>query len=376
MSRARSSYVALSGGVGGAKLSLGLAQLLAPVIPEAEPRPRAGTTLSGTSCHEPPSAGPGSAQSRSSATAPAGMTGATLTIIANTGDDFEHMGLHVSPDVDTALYTLAGVVNPDTGWGRRDETWSFMQAVEELGGPTWFRLGDRDLATHVERTRRINAGETLTAITAHLAGKLGIAARILPMADQLVRTVIDTDGGALAFQDYFVRQQCRPVVRGLRYEGAASARPTPQVLEALAAPDLGGIIVCPSNPWLSIDPILAVPGLREAICASGAPVIAVSPIVGGRAVKGPTAKIMAELGLSPDAAAIAHHYAGLIDGFVLDVQDAALAGEIAVPTLVTNTLMHTLDDKIALAHTCLAFCDRLAERTQPASRRRAVGAAS
>jgi len=372
MSSARTSYVALSGGVGGAKLSLGLAQLLAPVIPEAEAQPR----LSGTSCHEPPRAGPGSAQSRCSATAPAGMTGGCLTIIANTGDDFEHLGLHVSPDVDTTLYTLAGVVDPDTGWGRREETWSFMQAIEGLVGPTWFKLGDRDLATHVERTRRLRAGETPTAITAHLADKLGIVVRILPMSDAPVRTLVDSDGGTLAFQDYFVRRQCRPVVRSLRYEGAAAARPTPQVLDALSAPGLAGVIICPSNPWLSIDPILAVPGLREALRASGAPVIAVSPIVGGKAVKGPTAKIMAELGLSPDAAAIARHYAGLIDGLVLDVQDEALAGAIAVPTMVANTLMHTLDDKIALARACLAFCDRLAGRKRPPARRRTAGAAS
>ncbi len=217
---------------------------------------------------------------------------------------------------------LAGVVNPETGWGRRDETWSFMQAMTALGGPAWFNLGDRDLATHVDRTHRLRSGATLTDITAHLAGKLGVAARVLPMADEPVRTVVETDAGTLAFQEYFVRDQCRPVVRSIRYDGAAAARVTPQVMQALSAPDLAGVIICPSNPWLSIDPILAVPGMRDAMRASGAPVIAVTPIVGGKALKGPTAKIMAELGIAPDARSIASHYGDLIDGFVLDTQDA------------------------------------------------------
>ena len=219
MSRDASTYVALSGGVGGAKLSLGLAQLL----------------------------------------------GERLSIIVNTGDDFEHLGLHISPDVDTALYTLAGLVNEETGWGRRDETWTFMGALAKLGGPTWFKLGDGDLATHVDRTARLAAGETLTGICAHFAAKLGVAARVLPMTDGKVRTVVETDQGTLAFQDYFVRDQCRPVVRDIRYDGAAAAKPTRQVLDALAAPTLAGVIVCPSNPWLSVEPILALPGLRKAL---------------------------------------------------------------------------------------------------------------
>jgi LPPG:FO 2-phospho-L-lactate transferase len=300
--------------------------------------------------------------------------GGRLTVVANTGDDFEHLGLHISPDVDTTLYTLAGVVNPDTGWGRRDETWSFMAAIEGLGGPAWFRLGDRDLATHVERTRRLRAGETLTAVTAHLGAKLGIAATVLPMSDDPVRTVVESGAGVLAFQEYFVREQCRPAVRRIRYEGAEAARPAPQVLDALAAPGLAGVIVCPSNPWLSIDPILAVPGLREAMRASGAPVIAVSPIVAGKAVKGPTAKIMAELGMAPSALTIARHYAGLIDGFVLDTCDAALAAEFGVPTKVTDTIMRTLEDKTALARHCLTFCAELATRSsRSVARRRSAG---
>lgn len=314
MSGTGSSYVALSGGIGGAKLSLGLAHLL----------------------------------------------GDRLTVVVNTGDDFEHMGLTISPDVDTTLYTLGGVVNPETGWGRRDETWSFMQAMTALGGPAWFNLGDRDLATHVDRTHRLRSGATLTDITAHLAGKLGVAARVLPMADEPVRTVVETDAGALAFQEYFVRDQCRPIVRSIGYDGAPAARITPQVMQALAAPGLAGVIICPSNPWLSIDPILAVPGMRGAMRASGAPVIAVTPIVGGKALKGPTAKIMTELGIAPDARSIASHYGDLIDGFVLDTQDAQSIDAMPRPVTVTNTVMQTLDDKVALARHCLAFCDRLA----------------
>jgi LPPG:FO 2-phospho-L-lactate transferase len=330
MSGAGARYVALSGGIGGAKLTLGLARRL----------------------------------------------GERLTVIANTGDDFEHLGLHISPDVDTTLYTLGGVVNAETGWGRADETWSFMQATAELGGPTWFKLGDRDLATHVERTRRLAAGETLTGITRHLAERLGIAVRVLPMADEPVRTVVDTDTGTLAFQEYFVREQCRPVARRIRYDGAAKAKPTREVLAALSDTNLGGIIICPSNPWLSIDPILAMPGMGEAMRASGAPVIAVTPIIGCKAVKGPTAKIMGELGIAPGAAGIARHYAGLIDGFVLDAMDEAAASGIAVPTAITNTLMRTLNDKVALARECLAFCGRLSVAAGAGSTRQPARAAS
>ena len=311
----RTTCVALSGGIGGAKLALGLARLL----------------------------------------------GGRLTVIVNTGDDFEHLGLAISPDVDTTLYTLAGVANPETGWGRRDETWSFIEAVAELGGPTWFRLGDRDLATHVERTRRLRAGETQTSVTAHLSERLGVAARVLPMSDDPVRTVAETDTGTLAFQEYFVRDQCRPVVRSLRYEGAGAARMTAQVEAALSAATLGGVILCPSNPWLSIDPILAVPGMRAALRASGAPVIAVSPIIGGRAVKGPTAKIMAELGLAPDVRSIARHYGDLLDALVVDAADGEAAKGLPLRTSVTGTLMQTMDDKIALARHCLALCGRLAD---------------
>ncbi len=314
MSREAPTYVALSGGVGGAKLSLGLARPL----------------------------------------------GDRLSVIVNTADDFEHLGLHISPDIDTALYTLSGLVNEETGWGRSGETWTFMSAIGRLGGPTWFRLGDGDLATHVDRTMRLAAGATPTQVCAHLAEKLGLSARVLPMTDHPVRTMVETDEGTLAFQDYFVRQQCRPVVRDIRYEGAALARPSVAVLEALSAPSLAGIIVCPSNPWLSVEPILAVAGMREALKASGRPIVAVSPIIAGKAVKGPAAKIMGELGLEPDSRTIAWHYEGLVDGLVIDTADEALAASLPMPVVVTNTMMRTLDDKVALARQCLAFCDRLA----------------
>jgi len=310
---AGATYVALSGGVGGSKLSLGLSHIL---------------------------------ESR-------------LTLIVNTGDDFEHLGLHVSPDIDTMLYTLAGLVNEETGWGRRDETWSFMHSIETLGGPGWFRLGDGDLAMHVERSRRLRAGETLNEICAHFRACLGVDADILPMSDDPVRTLVDTDKGTLAFQEYFVREQCRPRVHAIRFEGARNAHAQGSALRALQEPTLAGVIICPSNPYLSVDPILSVPGIVEALRACSAPVIAVSPIIGGKAVKGPTAKIMAELGLEANASTIATHYSGLIDGLVLDAKDAHQATALGVATRVTETLMQILDDKVALARECIAFCGEL-----------------
>ena len=309
--------VALSGGVGGAKLALGLDRVL-----------------------------------------PAGA----LTVIANTGDDFEHLGLTICPDIDTVLYTLAGVANPDTGWGRADEGWRVMQTLESLGGETWFRLGDRDIALHLERTRRLRDGEPLSAVTADIARRLGVAACVLPMSDQPVRTIVETPDGPLAFQHYFVRAQCAPAVTGFRFDGAAAAQPAPGLLAALAAPALEAIVICPSNPYISIDPILSVPGLRDAIAASGTPVIAVSPIVGGRAIKGPTAKMMRELGLESDALAVAQHYAGLIDGFVLDDRDAAAADlvrALSIAPAATNTVMTSLQDRERLARFTLDFARRL-----------------
>jgi LPPG:FO 2-phospho-L-lactate transferase len=282
-----------------------------------------------------------------------------LLVVANTGDDFEHLGLSISPDIDTLMYTLAGVANPETGWGRAGETWSFMQALGALGGETWFRLGDKDLAVHVERTRRLHAGETLTAVTADFCQRLGVGSRVLPMSDDRVRTRVETAAGWLDFQDYFVGRQCAPAVRSLRFEGAAAARPQPEVLAALARPDLRAVVICPSNPFISVEPILAVPGLRAALAACRAPKVAVSPIVAGRAVKGPTAKMMAELGLAVGAATVADRYADLLDGYVADHADADALFRVRPRVFLAATLMTTMADRDALARTVLAAADEL-----------------
>ena len=304
--------VALCGGVGGAKLALGLERLI----------------------------------------------GADLTVVVNTGDDFEHLGLHVSPDIDTVAYTLGGLSDLERGWGRADETWNFMESLGGLGGETWFRLGDRDLAMHIERTRALHGGISLTEFTAATARRLGIAADILPMSDDRVETMVITSDGALAFQRYFVGLQCVPVVKRLEFKNAERATATSQVLAALRNPDLAAIIVCPSNPYLSVDPILAVADIRKALDEVTAPIIAVSPLIGGQAVKGPTAKIMAELGVPADTASIAGHYR-FIDGLIIDETDRAEAGKVELPVLVTSTLMRSLDDRDRLASDCLEFASRL-----------------
>jgi LPPG:FO 2-phospho-L-lactate transferase len=314
MSRKDGPVLALSGGVGGAKLALGLCRIL-------------------------PSD--------------------TLTIVANTGDDFEHLGLAISPDLDTLLYTLSGNDNPELGWGRRGETWNFMAAIEALGGETWFRLGDGDLATHVERTRRLKAGESLSAIIDDFRRRLGIIARLLPMSDDPVRTRLRTPDGWLDFQDYFVRLRCEPVISELAFEGAETARPYPDFLATFADPDLRAIVICPSNPFISIDPILAVPGIRAALRDCHAPVVAVSPIIGGKAVKGPTAKMMAELGLPVDATTVAKHYSDFLDLYIADEEDAAAVAGLDIPVVLTRTLMQSLADREALARTILAATDRV-----------------
>jgi LPPG:FO 2-phospho-L-lactate transferase len=313
--------LAVCGGVGGAKLALGLDAVLEP---------------------------------------------GRLTVVVNTGDDFEHLGLHVSPDLDTVLYALAGLSDPVRGWGRADETWNFMESLRALGGETWFALGDRDLALHVERTRRLRAGETLTSIAADMARRVGVKARIVPMTDDAVRTVVHTPGGPLHFQHYFVRQACAPVVTAISFEGASKARPNPLFMDALADPALAAIVLCPSNPYLSVDPILALPGVREALRRSAAPVVAVSPIIGGEAVKGPTAKIMRELGIAVASRAVADHYRGLIDGLVIDEADAADADELEVAVAVRPTLMVSAEDKRNLARGVLAFAARLASEREAA----------
>jgi LPPG:FO 2-phospho-L-lactate transferase len=306
--------LALSGGIGGAKLALGLSRILPP---------------------------------------------GRLVVVANTGDDFEHLGLSISPDLDTLLYTLAGIDNPETGWGLRSETWTFMAALAALGGETWFQLGDGDLATHVERTRRLNAGETLSRITDDFCRRLGVQTKILPMSDDKVRTRVRTAAGWLEFQDYFVRRRCAPAVAELAYEGAAAARPQPEFMAILADTRLRAVVICPSNPFLSIDPILALPGVRATLPACPAPVVAVSPIIAGRAVKGPTAKMMTELGLPVTAGAVATHYGDLIDGYLVDHGDAGTVACPGVAVATAATLMTSLVDREALAREVLAFADSL-----------------
>lgn len=280
-----------------------------------------------------------------------------LTVVVNTGDDFEHLGLSISPDLDTVMYTLAGVANPETGWGRADETWAFIETLETLGGPTWFRLGDRDLALHMERTRRLRQGETLSEVTADLCVALDIHVRLLPMSDDPIRTIVDTNEGKLAFQEYFVARACEPVVRSFEFHGAESAAPAPEVIEALEESDL--VIYCPSNPWVSLDPILAVPGMRKAVQAR--PTIGVSPIIGGKAIKGPAAKMYAELGVEPSALAVAQHYPEL-DAFVIDAADAEWMESIralGLQPFVTNTVMDSDAARKRLAQEVLEFVGEL-----------------
>src|SRR6185312_10887455 len=313
----RDLVVALSGGIGGAKLALGLSRIV-------EPR--------------------------------------NLIVVANVGDDFEHLGLHVSPDADTLMYTLAGLDNTKLGWGRQDETWSFMETLSALGGEDWFRLGDRDLAVHVERTRKLRRGESLSAVTAGFCRRLGVGPRVLPATDDRLRTRLRTEEGWLDFQDYFVRLQCRPVVRELAFDGAADARPHPDLLAALSDARLRAVVICPSNPFISVEPILAVSGMREALRTSGAPVVAVSPIIGGQAVKGPTAKMMRELGLEASAAGVAARYGDLLDGYIVDHADADAIGTIGAEVTFAKTLMTSLQDREALARVTLDAADALASQ--------------
>jgi LPPG:FO 2-phospho-L-lactate transferase len=305
--------VALAGGVGGAKLVDGLAQIL-----------------------------------------PAGE----VTVIVNTGDDFEHLGIWVCPDLDTVCYTLAGIANPETGWGRADESWRVLESLEKLGGPNWFRLGDQDLATHLERTRRLKQGQTLTQVTQVFCEAWGINQIVLPMSDNPVSTQVATDHGVLPFQEYFVRQKCQSEVRGFSFNGIEDARPAPGSLEAIKEADF--IVICPSNPWVSIDPILAVPDFRKNMKTKC--VIGVSPIIGGRAVKGPLAKMYWELGIQPSALAVAQHYRGLISGFVFDMvdkdQEQAIR-DLGIETLVTATLMKTSQDRRTLAKDAIAFGEQI-----------------
>jgi LPPG:FO 2-phospho-L-lactate transferase len=285
------------------------------------------------------------------------MPAEDVTVVVNTGDDFTHLGLAISPDIDTLLYTLAGKANAAQGWGREGESWNFMAAVRSLGGEEWFALGDGDLALHALRTQRLRRGESLSAIIADFASAWEIQAEILPMSDDPVATRVLTEEGDLEFQHYFVRRRCEPVVRAIRFAGAQAARPAPGVIESLCNEHSRAVLIAPSNPYLSVDPILALPSIRRALKQTTVPVVAVSPLVAGDAVKGPTAKLMRELGLEVSANTIAHHYGDLIDGMLIDERDPPSA--IELPHARTDTLMKTLDDRARVARAALALADSL-----------------
>ena len=278
-----------------------------------------------------------------------------LTVIVNTGDDFEHLGLLICPDIDTVLYTLTGQANQAQGWGREDESWTFMRVLRSLGGEDWFQLGDGDLALHMLRTERMRQGRKLSGIIADVAQAWGLGTAVLPMSDHPVRTLVHTDEGVLAFQRYFVEQRCRPITRQISFAGADTARPAPGVLEAIEAADI--LAVAPSNPFLSIDPILSVPGIADAIRQRAGPVIAVSPLVGGKAVKGPTDKLMAELGFAIGNDSIARHYQGLIHGLLIHQDDPAPAG---VRTASADILMRDDADRMRVARDVLSLAVEIA----------------
>lgn len=308
--------IILSGGVGGAKLVLGMSHILAPE---------------------------------------------QLTVVTNTGDDFDHYGLRICPDTDTALYTLSGLSDQEKGWGRAEETWRFMQAIKDLGGEDWFNLGDTDLALHLIRTQSLAEGKTLTQVTQMLANTMGIHLTLLPMTNDRVTTKVMTKTGQLDFQHYFVRDQCRPEVTGFSFQGLSEASVNPQLIRSLdSQPE--AIIFAPSNPYVSIDPIIKLPELLPKMRQNNTPIVAVSPIVGGTAIKGPAAKMMFELGLDVSPLAIAEHYKDVIYGLVIDEQDQKYASAIesmGVAVQVAPTIMHDLNSRIRLAQTCLDFAQEL-----------------
>ena len=299
--------LALCGGVGGAKLALGLTKTLPPD---------------------------------------------QLSIVVNTADDFDHMGLRICPDLDTVCYTLSGLSNQEAGWGRAGESWRCMEALEQLRGETWFRLGDLDLATHLYRRNELDNGLSLSEVTADLAKKMGITHPIIPMTNAPIRTEVKTKTGWLPFQRYFVEKQCQPVISDIRFIGSELAKPSSEFIKQLTSPDLGCVIICPSNPFLSIDPLLSLEGIRDTLINLQVPVIAVSPVIGGKAVKGPTAKIMKELSLEITGATVAEHYGEFLTGFVIDTCDAAQRDSLPahLQVHVCQTLMKTLDDRIRLAN--------------------------
>ena len=306
-------YLALSGGVGGAKLALGI-----------------------SNCIEPE----------------------TLAIVANVGDDFEHLGLNICPDIDTLTYTLANLNNPETGWGRSNDTFNFMKTIKSLKGENWFKLGDQDLALHILRTQRLRSGEKLSSITRQICNVLGVKVHIVPISDDPIQTIVQTAEGHFPLQRYFVHKKCQPKVTGFKYEGSDNALANRLILEKILDINLKAVILCPSNPYISIDPILAIRGLRETLKQCKAPVVAVSPIVGGQSLKGPTAKMMEELGEVVSAHTVACHYGELIDGIIIDSSDAKLEQSIqdeGIRTCVVPTIMTSKQDKIKLAQDTLNF---------------------
>ena len=314
------SILALCGGVGGAKLAHGLGRTLSPD---------------------------------------------ELVIVVNTGDDFEHLGLHISPDLDTVMYTLAGVADPERGWGIAGETWNFMEAVSRFGDLDWFRLGDKDLATHLYRLRALKQGQGLAEVTLALCRSYGIAQRVIPMTDDTLRTVVITDGGELPFQDYFVRLGCQPRVKAVKFHGAGLAHPHPDFAASLNSRDLDAIILCPSNPFLSIDPILSLKGVRAGLKSTAAPVVAVSPIVGGKALKGPAARIMGELGMPANNLSVAEYYRDFLHGLIIDSGDgyeAQAIEEMGIKVKITDTVMRSMQDREKLAEATLEFAFGLIRR--------------
>jgi len=302
---------ALAGGVGGAKLASGLQDVLPP---------------------------------------------GELSVVVNTADDFDLWGLHICPDLDTVMYALAGISNPETGWGIVNESFETLNMLESYGEETWFKLGDRDLATHILRTSSMRSGETLTEVTAGLSIALGVESAVLPMSDDPVSTVLETAEGRLEFQEYFVRRGQRDEVLGIELRGIQDAGPTERVLAAVSAAD--AIVLCPSNPVVSVGPILALPGMTEALISSSAPKVAVSPIVGGRALKGPADRMLASLGHEVSATGVARMYAGLVDGMVVDRTDEGERAGIEVlgmRVLVTQSVMRDAEDRALLASETLEF---------------------
>ena len=309
--------LALSGGVGGAKLAHGLARIFDPE---------------------------------------------ELTIAVNTGDDFVHLNYYICPDLDSVIYKLAGINDRERGWGIRSETWNFMESLKEIGGEDWFQLGDKDLATHIERTRRLSEGQTLSQVTKALCQHYNVNHYIVPMTDHRVGTIVDTREGDFFFQDYFVRLRCQPTFTGVHYKGMETATPSPKLKKTLINPQLRAVIICPSNPFVSIDPILNIPGVRECLKAAKVPIVAVSPIVGGKAIKGPAAKMMDEVGLPSSALGIAKHYGSLIDGLIIDKKDSELVDAVSatgIDVRVSQTLMKSDEDEKELAFEAIKFAELL-----------------